>query len=82
MAYDDVPQRLLDGEDVPRSEIIAYAAPVPKVQTDLILQRMVDLFLLERAIIDDRLHFRITSFGQTVRQDFVKRIEGDCPECP
>jgi hypothetical protein len=82
MAYADVPQRLLDGEDVPRSEIVAYASPMPKVQVDLILQRLVDLFILERAIIDDRLHFHITPFGQSMRVEFVKRIDGDCPECP
>lgn len=82
MAYENVPQRLLDGEDVPRSEIIGYAAPMPRVQVDLILHRMKELFLLESVIVDDRLCYHITPFGHSMRVDFVKRIDGDCPECP
>lgn len=82
MAYEDVPQRMLDGEDVPRSEIIGYASPMSMNLVDLILHRMVELFILERAIVDDRLNFHITPFGQSLRVEFVKRIDGDCPECP
>lgn len=82
MAYDDVPQRMLDGEAVPRSEIIGYMAPMPRVQVDLILHRLEELFVIERVIEDERLHYRVTPTGQTLRQDYVKRIEGDCPECP
>jgi hypothetical protein len=82
MAYDNVPQRLLDGEAVPRSEIIGYAAPLSQIQVDLILFRFEELFILQRSIVDDRLHFEITAFGQQLRQDLVKRIDGDCPECP
>lgn len=82
MAYDDVPQRMLDGEAVPRSEIIGYNAPMTLNQTDLILHRMEELFLIQRSIVDEHLCFSITTFGHQIRQDFVKRIEGDCPECP
>lgn len=82
MAYEDVPQRLLDGEDVPQSEIIGYAAPMPRVQVMLILHRLESIFAIERDVVDGRMIWRITPTGQTFRQDYVKRIEGDCPECP
>jgi hypothetical protein len=80
--YEDVPQRIIEGESVPRSEIIGYMADTPRVQVDLILHRLVDLFVLERVIEDERLHYRITSLGTALRIDYVRRIEGDCPECP
>jgi hypothetical protein len=82
MAYEDVPQRLLEGEAVPRSEIIGYNAPMTMNQTDLILFRMEELFILQRSIVDERLCFSVTPFGQQLRQDFVIRIDGDCPDCP
>lgn len=82
MAYEDVPQRLLDGESVPRSEIIGYNAPMTRFQTDLYLFYFVLLGMMEKVFEDETVKYRITPFGQQMRQDIVIRIEGDCPECP
>jgi len=80
--YEDVPQRLLDGEAVPRSEILGYAHPITNVHSDLYLAYFEYTGLLSRVYEGETLKYQITSFGHTVRQDLVKRIDGDCPECP
>lgn len=82
MAYEDVPDRLLAGEAVPASEIIGYAHPNPDEATRLTINFLVLAMLMEMSIVADVLCYSITPFGQTMRIDFVKRIEGDCPECP
>jgi len=82
MAYEDVPDRLLSGEAVPRSEIIGYANPNPEVATTYTLEILVQALLMVKVFEDDTVKFQITEFGQQMRIDFVKRIEGDCPECP
>lgn len=82
MAYEDVPQRLIDREAVPRSEILAYAEPNPQVATTLTLEYMVMALCMEKIYEDDTVKFRITPFGMQMRDDFITRIEGDCPECP
>ena len=82
MPFSDVPQRLLDGEQVPRTEIIAYDEDHPALQTDLILFYFVELGVLAKTLVAGVTNYEITPFGQTLRQDFVKRIDGDCPECP
>jgi len=82
MAYEDVPDRLLSGEAVPRSEIIGYNASMPDVQTDYCLNILCFAMLMVKVYEDETVKFQITPFGQTMRIDFVKRIDGDCPECP
>ena len=82
MPYTDVPERMLDGESVPRTEILGYNNMMPQLQTDLILAWMELCQIIERDIVAGVLCFKITPFGQEMRQDFVKRIDGDCPECP
>ena len=82
MPYTTVPDRLLAWEQVPASEIIAYAYPNPLPATRLCLEIMCMALVMERSIVDDVLCYSITAFGQDMRIDFVKRIEGDCPECP
>lgn len=81
MAYEDVPQRLLDGEDVPVSEIIGYAHPMTTLQTKAVLNWMNLCGVVSLFFADDTKMCSITPFGHTVRQDLVKRIDGDCPEC-
>lgn len=82
MPYTTVPDRLLSGEAVPRSEILAYATEVTHVESTYTLEILVMALLMEKVYEDDTVKFRITAFGQAMRIDFVKRIEGDCPECP
>lgn len=82
MPYEDVPQRLIDGEAVPRSEILAYAAPNPETATTLTLEFMVMALCMVKIYEDDTVKFQITPFGMQMRDDFITRIEGDCPECP
>lgn len=82
MAYEDVPERLLNGEWVPRSEIIGYGEPYTQPQIVYCLACMVMIMVLETRYSSGFEEFRITEFGQMLRQDFVIRIEGDCPETP
>lgn len=82
MAYESVPERLLAGEKVPRSEILAYNAFNTNLQTDLFLHYFEATGILVATYEDDTKMYQMTGFGHMVRQDLVKRIEGDCPECP
>lgn len=82
MAYEDVPDRLIGGEAVPRSEIIGYEGEGSATRVKLCLEFLAMALLVEKVYEDDTIKFRVTSFGQAFRRDFVKRIEGDCPECP
>lgn len=82
MSFGDVPARILDNEAVPRSEILAYAAPLSHVQADLYLAYFEFVGILAKVYEDDTLKYQITTFGHSVRMDLVKRIDGDCPECP
>lgn len=82
MAYEDVPQRLLDGEAVPRSEIIAYLKPMTRLEVDYRLFQMELVGALTVSFASGVKTYSITPFGNLLRRDFVKRIEGDCPECP
>lgn len=82
MVYESVPDRLLAGELVPRSEIIGYNGSMTDMQTTLALSYLCMAFLMEKVYEDDTVKYRVTPFGQLMRVDFVKRIEGDCAECP
>lgn len=82
MAYEDVPQRILDGEEVPVSEVIGYAAPQTATLTRTCLSWLVLCGVLETFYTAETKVVKITPFGHAVRIDLVKRIEGDCPECP
>lgn len=81
MAYEDVPQRLLDGEDVPVSEIIGYFYPQPQALTRSQLSWASLCGVIEFVYDADTKFARMTPFGHTVRIELVKRIEGDCPDC-
>lgn len=81
MPYDSVPERLLADEAVPRSEILAYAAPLTHVETTLYLAYFVMTGVLARVYEDDTVKYQITPFGHDVRRDLVKRIDGDCDPC-
>lgn len=80
--YSDVPERLLSGEHVPESEIIGYNADMENIQTRITLSAMVMFFVLERHYEDDTVKYSITPFGLTMREDFITRLDGECPECP
>lgn len=82
MAFEDVPQRLRDGEFVPRSEIIGYVGPSHDIRVTLALEIMVMAGLMEKDLSDMTVKYGLTSFGAFVRQNFITRLEGDCPECP
>ncbi len=82
MPFTTVPDRLLGGEAVPRTEIIGYATEETAMGVTMCLEFMVMALVMNKVIVDDVLCFQITDFGQAMRIDFVKRIEGDCPECP
>lgn len=76
--YTTVPERLISGEKVPVSEIIAYAYPMPLIQTKAVLNWMtlcgVGVFTYE----DETKKFSLTAFGQTVRTDFIVRLDEEC----
>ena len=83
MAYEDVPQRLADGEAVPRSEIIGYwGADSTDIQVTLGLEVLRQAFIMERVFEDETIKYRLTAMGLSIRLDFITRLEGDCPECP
>lgn len=82
MAYEDVPERLIMGEAVPVSEIIGYAHPNPDEATRLCLNFLAMALVMEMSIVDDALCYSITAFGQTMRTDFIVRLDEECPECP
>ena len=82
MSYEDVPQRLRDGEAVPRSEIIGYWAGFTDLQITLGCEVLVDAFIFEKVYEDGTLKFKLTPLGAAIRLDFITRLEGDCPECP
>lgn len=81
MAYEDVPQRLLDDEEVPVSEVIGYAYPQFQSLTRACLSWMQLCGVISLHYVDGTRVAQITPFGHQIRQDFVVRIEGDCPEC-
>lgn len=81
MAYENVPQRLLDGEDVPVSEIVGYAEPQHQTLTKAILSWMNLCGVISLFYADETRMCNITPFGHEVRLDFVVRLEGECPEC-
>lgn len=82
MAYEDVPERLIMGEAVPASEIIGYAHPNPDEATRLCLNFLAMALVMEMSIVDGALCYGITSFGQTMRTDFIVRLDEECPDCP
>lgn len=80
--YDDVPFRLVTGEAVPVSEIIAYLEPMSTTEAKSILFWMKLTGILSEAFEDGTKKFTLTPFGQTVRTDFIVRLDEECPECP
>lgn len=82
MAYEDVPERLITGEAVPASEIIGYAAPNPDEATRCTLEVLCMMLCMVKVIVDDVLCYQITAFGQTMRTDFIVRLDEECPDCP
>lgn len=82
MAYEDVPQRLRDGESVPRAEIIGFIGPTEDVRVTLALEIMVMAGLMAKSYEGETVKYALTSFGSDVRLQFITYLEGDCPECP
>lgn len=83
MAYEDVPQRLADGDAVPASEIVGYYGPdASNVQVRYGCDVLVAATLMEKIYEDETLKYRLTSLGLSVRSSLITRLEGDCPECP
>lgn len=85
MAYEDVPQRLRDGEAVPRSEIIGHYGADQDIQITLGCEVLAMALIMEKVYEDETLKFRLTPLGQSIRADFILRLEGDCldsPDCP
>jgi len=85
MPYDDVPQRLRDGEAVPRSEIIGYWGSDQDIPITLGCEVLVQAFIMEKVFEDDTVKFRLTPLGLSIRADLILRLEGDCldsPDCP
>lgn len=82
MAYEDVPERLISGEAVPRSEIIGYNVGYTDVQTTTTMDFLCLAFVMVKIYEDDTVKYAITAFGLQMRQDFITRLDGECPECP
>ena len=82
MAYEDVPQRLRDGEAVPRSEIIGHYGPTSDLKITLGLEVLRASFIMEKVFEDETVKYRLTALGAAIRTDLITRLEGDCPECP
>lgn len=82
MPYNDLMERLLGGEAVPRSEIHAHLEELPYLQVDLYLEYAILCGVLAKSYSSGMATFQLTPLGQHLRQDLVRRIEGDCPECP
>lgn len=80
MHYDDVPSRVLGGERVPASEVMAYLLPMPNSQSRLIISWLVLCGVLAIDYNDGVKKLQLTPFGALLRRDFVKRIDGDCPD--
>lgn len=81
MAYEDVPQRLRDGEYVPRSEIIGHYGPTEDVRITLGLEVLRSALILNKVIEDETVKYGLTPLGLSIRADFITRLEGDCPDC-
>lgn len=82
MPYSSVPQRLRDGEFVPRSEIIAYWGPGSNLRITLALEVLRSSGIMEKSYTDETVKFGLTSLGLSIRLDLITRLEGDCPDCP
>lgn len=78
--YTTVPERLIAGEAVPVSEIIAYAYPMPLIQTKAVLFWMALCGVGEFSFEDETKKFSLTAFGQAVRTDFIVRLDEECEE--
>lgn len=77
-----VPQRIRDGEAVPRSEIIGHFGADSDVLITLALEVLRNAQIMEKVFEEDTAKYRLTSLGMTIREDLITRLEGDCPECP
>lgn len=82
MAYEDVPQRLRDGEAVPRSEIVGHYGSANGLQVRLGLEVLRMAGIMFKEFSDETTKFGLTPLGLQIREDFITRLEGDCPECP
>lgn len=79
MPYTDVPSRLITGESVPVSEVVAYAYPQSLLLTKTCLFWMTLCGIGEFVFEDDTKKFKLTAFGQAVRTDFIVRLDEECP---
>lgn len=82
MPYDDVPQRLVDGESVPASEIIGYIGSDKDIVVRLTMNVLCMMLVMARNYDGEVMTYQITSYGMSLRESFLVRLEGECPECP
>lgn len=80
MPYEDVPERLLNDELVPVSEIIGYYEIYPKIIIRYWIDMMIFVGVIGEVYADSTRYIKISAFGHDIRRDFVKRIDGDCPD--
>jgi hypothetical protein len=80
MPYTDVPQRILDGEHVPVSEMIGYMHPLTTLQAKSILSWMTLIGILDATYEDDTKKYSLSAFGAALRLDLIRRMDGDCPD--
>lgn len=81
MAYEDVPQRLRDGEAVPRAEIIGHYGSSSDIKVTMGLEVLRMAFIMEKVYEDETVKYRLTALGLQIRSDLLIRLEGDCPDC-
>jgi hypothetical protein len=82
MPYASVPDRLLADEDVPVSEVLGYYDEFPTIIAKYWIDMLVQCGVISETYSTGVRTIQITAFGHDVRRDLVKRVDGDCPECP
>lgn len=82
MAYEDVPQRMRDGEQIPRSEIIGHFGADKDVIITLCLETLAAALILNKTYSEGTVKYGLTPLGLSIRESLIKRLEGDCPDCP
>jgi hypothetical protein len=80
--FEDVPQRLRNGERVPRAEIIGFIGSADDVRVTLACEIMVMAGLMDKTYEDETVKYGLTAFGHEARTTFITYLEGDCPDCP
>ena len=64
--FPDVPERLINGELVPMSEIIAHWGEFSQVLVVLILEQAIACTAMAKKVVDGNMNYRITTEGLNV----------------